>query len=47
MIISVMVLNSPLIFSNAETLTQVPGTDLFHILSLGVHSQILTIEVAK
>ena len=45
-IISVMVLKSPLVLRRLEMSIQVPGTDLFHILFRGVHSHILTIVVA-
>ena len=45
-IVSVMVLKRPLVLRRVEMSIQVPGTDLFHILFRGVHSNILTIVVA-
>lgn len=37
-----IVLKTPSVLSTMATSTQVPSSDLFHILALGVHSQILT-----
>ena len=45
--ISVKVLQTPLASRSHGTLMHVPGTVLFHIRSLGVHSQILTNVVAR
>ena len=45
-IVSVMVLKRPLVLRRLEILIHDPGTDLFHILSRGVHSQTLTMVVA-
>ena len=41
-IISVMVLKRPLVSKILEASMQVPGTDLFQILSRGVHCHIFT-----
>ena len=47
MIMSVIVLHRPLAFNREATFTHFPATDLFHIRSLGVHSQIFAAVVAK
>ena len=44
---SVRVLQMPLASSRSGILIHLPGTDLFHILSRGVHSHIFTTVVAK
>lgn len=43
---SVILLKRPLVFSRVGISIQRPGMDEFQILSLGLHSQILTNEVA-
>lgn len=42
---SLNVLKTPSVLSTLAILIQVPSIDLFHILALGVHSQILTMIV--
>ena len=46
-ITSVNVLKRPLALSRLETLTHFPGIDRSQILSLGLHSQIFTRNVAR